>query len=252
MKWLVSLEEQGCLTGWEGVTADESMRLNVNSQLARIKNDSRGEIIIGNWASSQEGSGEEKTGFKVKEARGHLVEGRLYDTILLDYLIGAIDGFSPYYQDLILPRVKKHLKPGGRMYIVGLNPIPDKVHGKGDIVCEVRRARDAAILLAGHRCYREYPVEWITRHLASSGLSVVSTQRFPILYSFESIIRQINVGRSKLSYMPENARGGMKVMFDELEGKAKEATKEGRLRVGFDYVVAAERDIGDTDDRVRE
>ena len=52
--------------------------------------------------------------------------------------------------------------------------------------------------------------------------------------------------------MPENARGGMKVMFDELEGKAKEATKEGRLRVGFDYVVAAERDIGDTDDRVRE
>jgi len=154
MKWLVSLEEQGCLTGWEGVTADESMRLNVNSQLARIKNDSRGEIIIGNWASSQEGSGEEKTGFKVKEARGHLVEGRLYDTILLDYLIGAIDGFSPYYQDLILPRVKKHLKPGGRMYIVGLNPIPDKVHGKGDIVCEVRRARDAAILLAGELLLR--------------------------------------------------------------------------------------------------
>lgn len=27
-----------------------------------------------------------------------------YDTILADYLIGAVDGFSPYYQDVIVSK----------------------------------------------------------------------------------------------------------------------------------------------------
>lgn len=28
---------------------------------------------------------------------------------------------------------------------------------KKEIICKVRKIRDACILLAGHRCYREYP-----------------------------------------------------------------------------------------------
>ena len=159
MKWLVRLEESGCLTGWDGVTADESMRRTVQRQLEDIKVDSKGEIIIGNWASDEEGgTGDKVTGFKVRNGNhGYLVKDRLYDTILCDYLIGAVDGFSPYYQDLIIPRVKRHLRPGGRIYVVGLNPVPDKVEGKGNVVCEVRRARDAAILLAGEFEWRGGP-----------------------------------------------------------------------------------------------
>jgi hypothetical protein len=150
MKWLVNLEESGCLTGWDGVTADESMRRTVQKQLSGIKADSKGEIIIGNWASDEKSTGDSVTGFKVRNGSyGYLVAHRVYDTILCDYLIGAVDGFSPYYQDLIIPRIKRHLKPGGRIYVVGLNPVPDKVEGKGNVVCEVRKARDAAILLAG-------------------------------------------------------------------------------------------------------
>ena len=54
-------------------------------------------------------------------------------------------------------RLKQHLNPGGRLYIVGMNPIADHSNacdGAGEIVTEVRRARDACILLAGHRPYR--------------------------------------------------------------------------------------------------
>ncbi len=55
---------------------------------------------------------------------------------------------------LIFVRLVKHLAPNGRLYIIGMHPIPDKAVGPADIVCEVRRARDAFILLAGHRPYR--------------------------------------------------------------------------------------------------
>ncbi len=47
-----------------------------------------------------------------------------YDVILADYLIGAVDGFSPYFQDIILDKLRHHLNPGGRVYIVVRLTIP--------------------------------------------------------------------------------------------------------------------------------
>lgn len=119
-----------------------------------------------------------------------------YDTILADYLIGAVDGtsrifflririnimsfcnsgFSPYEQDTIISRfvipfhmlclcplitpfscrLAEHLNPNGMLFVIGMNPIPDHAPSPGDIIGEVRRARDSCILLAGHRPYR-YP-----------------------------------------------------------------------------------------------
>lgn len=38
------------------------------------------EIVVGNWRDEQ------------------FLEGRVFDTVLADYLVGAIDGFAPYYQ----------------------------------------------------------------------------------------------------------------------------------------------------------
>jgi hypothetical protein len=67
-----------------------------------------------------------------------------------DYYYRAMDGFSPYFQDLMFSRLSKHLHPKhGRLYIVGLNPIPDRVDGVANILCEITRLRDACILLAG-------------------------------------------------------------------------------------------------------
>lgn len=51
-------------------------------------------------------------------------------------------------------RLKKHLNPGGSLYIIGMQPIPDTIMPPQCIVSEVRRVRDACILLAGHRPYR--------------------------------------------------------------------------------------------------
>lgn len=96
----------------------------------------------------------------------------------------------------------KHLKPGGRIYVVGLTPIPDSLDGPENVFCKITRVRDACIKLAGDRCYREYPMDWIVRHLKRAGLKVIDTFSLPIRYTAELMTVQINVCRRKLGNFP--------------------------------------------------
>ena len=125
------------------VTADLTMQSNVIDEAKKLGVDMYGKVVMGNWDGPS------------------LCEHEMFDTILADYLIGAIDGFSPYFQDLIFPRLCNHLNTGGRLYVVGLNPIPDFVEGDGNLICKVTKIRDACILLAG----KEYLVYTIKKFL---------------------------------------------------------------------------------------
>lgn len=141
------------------------------------------------------------------------------------------------------------LKPGGRLYVVGLEPIPDSDDGDANVICKVRRIRDACILLAGHRCYREYPVDWIHRQFNNNtnnmGMRLLRTSKFPILYRHATIVKQINVARSKFKFFPNpETADAMRKVLDDLEVESLEATQRspnGRLQLGFDYVVSAEK-----------
>lgn len=63
-----------------------------------------------------------------------------------------------YYGRLSCFRLKKQLNPNGRLYFIGMNPIPDKppahTPAQAQIISEIRQSRDACILLASHRPYR--------------------------------------------------------------------------------------------------
>ena len=149
------------MTSFTAITADENMRRRVLGEAGELGIADKGEIIIGNWSSGVDRNGEIELDFSShanKNEKKLLLEGQTFDTILADYLVGAIDGFSPYFQDLIFHRLVPHLAPGGRMYIIGLQPIPDRVQGDANIMCKITKIRDSCILLANHRCYREYPV----------------------------------------------------------------------------------------------
>jgi hypothetical protein len=217
------------MNSYTAITADESMRRRVHDEATELNITNYGDIIIGNWEDTA------------------LLAGNMYDTIIADYLIGAMDGFAPYYQDVIFERLIQHLRPGGCLFVIGLQPIPDSQQGgDGDVFCRITKVRDACILLANHRCYREYPLEWITRQINRiPTLHVTSTQKFPINYTYETMVRQINVGRSKLSYF--GSKGLAKEMgglLDELEKESYTVTKrqkDGKVTIGFDYIVVAER-----------
>lgn len=140
-----------------------------------------------------------------------------YDTIFADYLIGAVDGFSPYEQDTIIKRLRNHINPGGRLYVIGMNPIPDHALQPAEVITEVRRARDACIQLAGHRPYREFPLNWMIRHLEIANFKIIKSKSFTILHSEESILRQLRVAQSKLDLMPDpSLRQGMEIYLRHL------------------------------------
>lgn len=230
LRWIGTLEEKG-MSQFTAITADETMRKNVQNEADALEISHLGKVIIGNWF------GENPLDMKL--------QGQQYDTILADYLIGAMDGFSPYEQDVMIPKLSNMLKPGGKLYIVGLEPLPDTAPGDANIICKVRQVRDACILLAGQRCYREYPVKWIHRHIQETvpSLRLLHTTQFPILYRHRTIQNQINVARSKFQSFPTpELADQMKIVLDDLEEQSREATSErGRIRLGFDYVVSAEK-----------
>jgi hypothetical protein len=217
------------MKSYTAITADESMRRRVHNEATELNITKYGDIIIGNWEDTT------------------LLAGKMYDTIIADYLIGAMDGFAPYYQDVIFERLVQHLRPGGRLFVIGLQPIPDNQQGgDGDVFCRITKVRDACILLANHRCYREYPLEWITRQINRiPTLHVTTTKQFPINYTYETMVRQINVGRSKLSYFGNKGLAKeMGGLLDELEKESYTITKrqkDGKVTIGFDYIVVAER-----------
>jgi len=251
---LVSMES------FTAITADENMRRRTSDEAESLGVLDRGNVIIGNWnsgvraddkggieftSSSSNNNNNNNANGKQQPSTKALLEGRTFDTILADYLVGAIDGFSPYFQDQIFHRLAPHLTPGGKMYVIGLQPIPDSVAGDANVFCKITKVRDACILLANHRCYREYPLDWIERHVQRAGLTVVETKKYPIRYDHATMVRQINVGRSKLKLFPsEGMAEEMGKVLDELEKESLEVTsrqESGRVTLGFDYVVVAEK-----------
>jgi len=288
LRWIATLPAKG-MTSFTAITADETMRRNVQREADALGIRHLGQILMGNWFAESATSDNDKSTSSnsiissssssriTKSDFDHILNGQLFDTILVDYLIGAMDGFSPYQQDLMLPKLAQYLKPNtGRLYIVGLEPIPDSVptsstsNPDANIVCRVRQVRDACILLAGHRCYREYPATWIERqlllpipttttirsnHTKTPSMPPpqhywrhVCTRRFPILYRHATIVRQINVARSKFPYFPSTSNpslvDAMRRLLDDLELESLQATQRsptGKIQLGFDYVIVAER-----------
>lgn len=90
---------------------------------------------------------------------------------------------------------------------------------------------------------REYPVDWITRHMERDGLRVIKTKSFNILHSVESATRQIRVAQTKLDLMPSGAlKQGMTTYLEELTERVKVAVASagGKIPLSYDYVISAE------------
>lgn len=257
LRWLATLTTSsdsagaGAAEHVVAVTADATMQRNCQREVDAMGVTDRFSVVRGNWFPDPERDPD-----KTDLPSDQVAEGS-FDVILADYLIGAMDGFSPYAQDLMLTKLCRYLRPGtGRLYLVGLQPLPDTTpDGDANVICRIRQVRDACILLAGHRCYREYPLAWVERQIQqrqqqqqSDELRLVHTSRFPILYTATTAVKQINVGRSKLPLI--RAAGnptladGLERELQDLEDQVRAACArrpDGKIELGFDYIVTAER-----------
>jgi len=217
--WIGSLATER----WTAVTGAEAHAAQVRNAIA-AKRRAEDRIVVGNWADSA------------------LLAGERYDTVLADYLLGAIDGFAPYFQHRLFARLRPLV--GRRLYVVGLEPYivgePDSEEGR--LVWEIGRFRDACLLLAGEQPYREYPAQWAVDHLEASGYRVVAAKRFANRYKERFVNSQIDMCAARLAKLAD--RGLAEALAARGEALRAEAlahvASAGGLRHGFDYILAAE------------
>ena len=221
LQWIRTLQTDG----WTAVTGARSRQQDLERRIGPSGLRPTDHIVNGNWTEDA------------------LLEGEVFDVVLADYLLGAIDGFAPYFQARLFERLRRHVRPGsGRLYVVGLEPYSDRVSDPGgQLVLEIARLRDACILLAGHRCYREYPREWVHRSLERSGFQVEHSVAIPIVYRRRFVDGQLDVCVRKLPYIHDlGLRASLKAHIASLRQRAHEhLLRAGTIPFGADYVVAA-------------
>lgn len=135
------------------------------------------------------------------------------------------------------------------MYMIGLQPLseskspaeasePEKK--AGELIQETARTRDACILLAGRRCYREFPLTWYQRQLRLAGLVEEGSIKLANVYTRETVQRQLKVGRNQLVlFKDEELAKAVGKTLDDLDARVGGCLNGSKVRFGFDFVIAA-------------
>ena len=217
--WIASLTT----TRWVAVTGATAHAMQVRDAAATSRRP-RDRLIVSNWADES------------------LLAGERFDTVLADYLLGAVEGFAPYFQSDLFQRLRPLV--GGRLYLTGLEPYlhqqPETPAGR--MVWEIGRFRDACLLLAGERPYREYPMPWVIARLEAAGFRITASKRFPIRYKARFVDGQIDMCAPRLAALEDRPLAEAMIAHGEaLRIRALAmANAEDGLRHGHDYVIAAE------------
>lgn len=215
LEWVLGLDT----SRWVAVTGGASRRTLLERKLGHRMRP-QDEVVVGNWTDPT------------------LLHGQRFDVVLADYLLGAIAGFAPYFQTQLFARLRPLVH--GELYVVGLDPYPSEPTSEGGrVIREIAALRDACILLAGHRCYREYPLEWVVRSLESSGFVVEDAVQVGIVYKERFVNGQLDVCLRKLPYLRNPALAAeMKRHIEAVRERALSLAAAG-IPFGSDYVVKA-------------
>lgn len=217
--WLAGLET----TQWTAVTADAGI-LAETQQVVAARQRNQDRLLLGNWADPA------------------FLAGETHDTVVAEYLLGAVDAYAPYFQEDLFARLRA--ATGRRLYVVGLDPyvVGRPADATGRLVQEVGCFRDACHLLATQAPFREYPAEWVVARLERAGLRVTFAQRFPNRYDMRWVDQQLGIAR--MLYAATGDRPLIKALSDR--GRALRARAArlcdslGGLAHGHDYLIAAE------------
>jgi hypothetical protein len=206
---------------WVGVTGAESHGRQVMDRAgARLRPQDR--LVVGNWTDPL------------------LLKDEVFDTVLADYLLGAVEGFSPYFQPRLFQRLRPHV--GRRLYVVGLDPyiVGDAPDAAARIVREIGRIRDACLLLADETPYREYPAEWAIDALRDAGFTVTHARRFPNRYREKWVHGQLDMALRRLPKIADSdLAAGLRTRIEALRARGVALCRaEDGLRHGADYVIA--------------
>lgn len=213
LRWVASLPG----ADWTAVTVDERMKHRVLEESGVTG----GRVVLGSWTDPQ------------------LLAGEAFDVVLADYLLGALDGFTPYFEDQLLPRLKEHVKPGGTLMLAGLEPWGGAENPAQEAFMDLVRLRDASTLLARQRPYREYPQAHVERALTRAGFTVTAAQRFPIRIQRSTVDRQLRNATSQLCCVPPALRAPLEARAGHLRQSLHTHCGEDGFFFGSDHALVA-------------
>ncbi|WP_159995121.1 class I SAM-dependent methyltransferase [Roseomonas sp. 18066] len=213
-RWMAGLPT----TRWTAVSADPAMLAETRAALGPLRAADR--LLAGNWSDAA------------------FLAGERHDTVLAEYLLGAVQPYAPGLQ----PRLFARLRPlvGQRLYVIGLDPYAGGQGGSADdrLLRAIGRFRDGCLRRAGLVPYREYPAEWVLARLGEAGMAVRFARRFPNLYDARWVGMQLSSAAEALQgRAPACVVARMAAEAETLRARA---AAHGVLRSGADYVIMAE------------
>jgi hypothetical protein len=217
LDWITSLDTRS----WTAVTGEAAVAERLTTEFEKQIRP-RDRIVSGNWTDPA------------------LLYGDRFDVVLADYLLGAIAGFAPYFQDRLFTRLRPLV--GSSLYAIGLAPYPQNAENPwAEVLLEIVRLRDACILLGGRRPYLEYPVDWVLRSLEGSGFVVEEVEKFPIRYGTRFVQEQLNAAGSVLPRLADRALAQqLEYAIAELRDRALSChAAMGSQPFGEDWIVLA-------------
>ena len=215
LEWLLGLDTKSITAITGDPYRQSSMREKYSSQLRP-----QDQILAENWLNHE------------------LFLDRQFDVVVADYLLGALEGFAPYFQTELFARLKPHVR--GFLYVIGLEPFSSEDRSDGaKIIREIAALRDACILLAGHKPYREYPRTWAIKQLELAGYHVERSASFPILFGHRFVHGQLDVCKRKLYFMKDsNLIKGLDQHIEALRIRASDyIERNGKINFGSDYII---------------
>ncbi|MEE4296801.1 MAG: class I SAM-dependent methyltransferase [Wenzhouxiangella sp.] len=193
------------------------------AQAVERKRRKQDRVLVGNWANPD------------------FLAGERFDTVLLDYVIGAMEAYAPYFQEQALRRLQPLVER--RLYIVGVDPYVglQSDDAAGQLISQIGSVRDACLLLSGERPYREFPMEWMVNQLRKAGFEITGARRFPNVYREPFVHAQLDLCLRSIDQLSTEALGqGLKAHIEDLRARALAfARANNGLKHGADYVISA-------------
>jgi SAM-dependent methyltransferase len=211
------------------VTAAESIHFQLAAECSK-----NCEVVQGDWTDES------------------LLGDSQFDVVLADYLLGAIDAYAPYFSPVLFQRLQRHLKPGGKLVIVGYEPLPERFEDRFNesvhfdqteaTLLRTVKVRDAGMLLSGARPYREFPLDSYILFLEQSGFEVEDVTIFPVVYGKPWLLSQLQVaGRLAKEVSNSKLSTGLLSEIELLRAKV-EADPRFQLGtcIGADFTIIAQ------------
>lgn len=215
LSWLVE-QESLC---WTAVTACPRRLTGLRRKFSK-KMRPRDRLVMGTWSDP------------------HLLSGETYDTVIAQYLLGAVERFDPYQEHNLFRRLRPLV--GRQLYVVGLQPFAPPSNPRELLVLRLHNYRDAAFMHGDVRHYREYPLNWVKQNLLESGFEVQWTRCFQNVFRQEYVNRLIDTGQARAeSFWDRQFAEDFKSHGERLRAELREALETGPLHSSFDYLISA-------------